>query len=220
MILWLSTKNKSISLRECHSNANCWKLSLTRTLNKVNCEPHDDTDTGRVTAALVPATRVQARTCVPRMAVCGAIVVVRSRSAVSLHTVQVPKVDHVETAPTLAYPLQVVVDFLSIGTHTLKEQNRAAAALIYPNRVRRVAIRGTELILDRAYRAVSPLFLALESFKILFTGSARFHFPTTILMTSAPSPQSLHLDIDTVVCQSPAASLLTYLQGMRCPRQL
>ena len=134
-------------------------------------------------------------------------------------------------------PLPIVVDYSRATIKTSKEESRAAAALRYPDRVRRIAIQGPNLLFDRVYRAMNRPFPTLESFELNAYGS-RFEVPT-IFIRSAPSLRHLRLhnvlfssfsqllssttglveldlDIDTVVCLSPAESLLTHMQGMPC----
>ncbi|KAI0253922.1 hypothetical protein BJV78DRAFT_139886 [Lactifluus subvellereus] len=140
-------------------------------------------------------------------------------------------------------PLPIVVDYSEATIQTLKEQNRATAALRYPNRACGIAIKGSHLLSDGVRRALNRPFPILESFKL--HSGYRCEVPTTIFRGSAPSLRRLHLqnvtfpsvsqllssttglvqleldlDTDTIVCLSPAASLLTHLQAMPCLRRL
>ncbi|KAI0253831.1 hypothetical protein BJV78DRAFT_1189636 [Lactifluus subvellereus] len=140
--------------------------------------------------------------------------------------------------------LPIVVDYSRVSIQTWKEQNCVAAALRHPDRVRRIAITGEDLVLDKVYREMNRPFPTLESFELPnMTYGPRFEVPTTIFKGSAPSLRRLHLqhvsfasvsqllssttglveldlDTDTIVCPSPVASLLTHLQGMPCLRRL
>ncbi|KAI0253815.1 hypothetical protein BJV78DRAFT_1189465, partial [Lactifluus subvellereus] len=136
----------------------------------------------------------------------------------------------------------IVVDYSGASIQTLKAENRAAAALRYPNRVCGITIRLSHLWSDSIYRAMNHSFPILESFKLCDCRTG-FKVPMPIIKTSAPSLRRLHLpnvlfasvsqllssttglveldlNIDTIVCLSTAASLLTHLQGMPCLRRL
>jgi F-box-like len=137
--------------------------------------------------------------------------------------------------------LPIVVDYGSTTPRTLREQNRAAAALRYPDRVRRIVLKASDLELDGVYRAIKRSFPSLESFEC--ASGPKFDLPTTIFRGYAPSLRHLHLEnvrlgslspllssttglvdlnleVDNVVCPSPAPPLLTHLQGMPCLRRL
>ncbi|KAI0253924.1 hypothetical protein BJV78DRAFT_1280654 [Lactifluus subvellereus] len=139
-------------------------------------------------------------------------------------------------------PLPTVVDYSEATIQTLKAENRMAAALRYPNRACGITITESHLLSDRVCRAMNRPFPILESFKLLTYGP-EFKVPTPIFKRSAPSLRRLYLQnvlfasvsqllssttglveldlgIDTIVCLSPAASLLTHLQAMPCLRRL
>jgi hypothetical protein len=134
-------------------------------------------------------------------------------------------------------PLPIVVNYGSEALDTLKKQNRAVAALRYPDRVRRIVLKASDLVLDGVYRAMKRPYPALESLELHSSPNIKFDLPTTTLRGSAPSLRHLHLqnfslvslspllssttglvdlnlEVDGVVCPPPAASLLTHLQGM------
>ncbi|KAI0253959.1 hypothetical protein BJV78DRAFT_142168 [Lactifluus subvellereus] len=141
-------------------------------------------------------------------------------------------------------PLPIIIDY-SGATITQTLKNHAAATLThpnYPNRVCGITI-GSRLVLGMDYGAMNRPFPILESFKLLNEHVFGFWVPTPIFKGSAPSLRRLHLqkvlfasvsqllsstpclveldlDIDTIVSLSPAASLLTHLQGMPCLRHL
>ncbi|KAI0253883.1 hypothetical protein BJV78DRAFT_136670 [Lactifluus subvellereus] len=139
--------------------------------------------------------------------------------------------------------LPIVINHSGNLIWTSEEQNCLTASLRYPDRVRRIVITGQDLVLNRVYRAMNRPFPTLESFVLLNTMfGPTFEVPTTIFKGSAPSLRRLHLqyvlfasvsqllssttglvelnlDTDTIVCLSPAASLLTHLQGMPCLRR-
>jgi F-box-like len=142
-------------------------------------------------------------------------------------------------------PLPIVVDYGSTTLQTMKEQNRAVAALRFPDRVRRIVLKVSNPVLDGIHRAIKRPFPSLECFELLYESMSgpKFDLPTTIFRGCAPSLRhlrlqnvrlaslspllsstkglvDLNLEVDNVVCPSPAASLLTHLQGMPCLRRL
>ncbi|KAI0253958.1 hypothetical protein BJV78DRAFT_1351515 [Lactifluus subvellereus] len=145
-------------------------------------------------------------------------------------------------------PLPIIVDHSGATIQEWKEENRAATALLrYPNRTCGITIKRSYLLSDVSWvcMAMNRPLPILESFKLLNDSGYEYEFkvPTTIFKGSAPSLRRLQLqcvlfasvsqllssttglveldlDIDTIVSLSPAASLLTHLQGMPCLRHL
>ena len=139
-------------------------------------------------------------------------------------------------------PLPIIINYGTTLIRSLKEQNGVAAALRYPDRVRKIAITGQDLVLDKVYGTMNHPFPTLETFELFNPLVAAFEVPTTIFKGSAPSLRHLYLenvifasvyqllssttclvelnsDTDAILCLSLAASLLTHLQGMPCLRR-
>ena len=140
-------------------------------------------------------------------------------------------------------PLPIIINYGTTLIRSLKEQNGVAAALRYPDRVRKISIRRQDLVLDKVYRAMNHPFPTLETFELFDPRVPAFEVPTTIFKGSALSLRRLSLQnvmfasvsqllssttglvelniyTDTILCLSLAASLLAHLQGMPCLRRL
>jgi hypothetical protein len=140
-------------------------------------------------------------------------------------------------------PLPIFVNFRE-GARTHREQGRMISALKNRTRVWGINFRGTDAALQILLWAMDRPFPALQSLQIYRDQVyPKFYFPTTYLQNSAPdlrhlslcgAPFSslsrllstttgltdLSLSIDTNSFLLPAASLLTYLQGMPLLRRL
>ncbi|KAH9972125.1 hypothetical protein BGW80DRAFT_1316621, partial [Lactifluus volemus] len=123
-----------------------------------------------------------------------------------------------------------------------KKRKRAVATLQYSDRVCKIVLDSSDLMLDNVRRAMSDPFPALESLVELSDSSSReFNIPTTLKLFGGSVPSLRHLGLRHVsradslfqlpstpgliylrlnYCQLQAASLLTLLQGMPCLRHL
>jgi hypothetical protein len=133
-------------------------------------------------------------------------------------------------------PIPIVFDF-SFGVDTIKKQNRMVSALKYRDRAVAVDFIGSEVALERFLKAMRHPFPALESLVLGCLGKWNHDLPNTFLQGSAQRLRrlklagvtlsslsqllssttgliDLDLDIDTMFCPSPAASLPTYLRCM------
>ncbi|KAH9977078.1 hypothetical protein BGW80DRAFT_1558199 [Lactifluus volemus] len=122
-----------------------------------------------------------------------------------------------------------------------KKRKRAVAALQYSDRVCKIVLDCSDLVLDNVRRAMIGPFPALESLELSEPSSREFNIPTTLKLFGGSVPSLRHLDLRYVSradslfqlpstpgliylrlnhCQLQAASLLTLLRGMPCLRHL
>ncbi|KAH9977079.1 hypothetical protein BGW80DRAFT_1287125 [Lactifluus volemus] len=123
-----------------------------------------------------------------------------------------------------------------------KKRKRAVSALRYSDRVCKIVLDCSDLMLDNVRRAMSGPFPALESLELFDSSHRIFIIPATLKLFGGSVPSLRHLDLRYVSrvacisslpstpgliylrlnlgCPPPPASLRTLLQGMPCLRHL
>ncbi|KAH9977080.1 hypothetical protein BGW80DRAFT_1287127 [Lactifluus volemus] len=134
-------------------------------------------------------------------------------------------------------PLPIVI-YSPIPLEKRKKQQRAVAALRqYSDRVYKIVLDGSDLMLDGVRREMSRPFPALKVLEL--SSYSEFNIPTTLFGGSVPSLRHLHLTCVSLASLSTlpstpglaylklevgrplqASSLLTLLQGMPCLHHL